>query len=198
MRREDRRLLDLQAYHDGELSGLRRFFVARRIARDPAARRELLALRALGRELRSFDARLGEGDPALWSALRDQLPTQRRPAAEGSARRPRFGMRAAGWLGAGLAAAAAVAVALAVLPNPGDLSPPGSLRWLRSDGYPAVVLQDDREATIIWVLEGSDNAGALEKSKQRPEGPAGPAGTTGPVRPISPADLFGRAGGALA
>jgi hypothetical protein len=35
----------------------------------------------------------------------------------------------------------------------GDAAPVGSLRWLDSKGKPVIVLQDDRDATIIWVLE---------------------------------------------
>jgi len=166
MRREDRRDLELQAYHDGELSWLRRARVARRLARDPEARRELHALEALGRELRAYDAGLGNGDPGLWAGLREHLPSARRPSAEASPPWRRLGLGAVGWLGAGLAAAAVV-LALAILPHPGDASPPVSLRWLRSDGYPTVILQDDREATIIWVLQGSDDVGASENPPQR-------------------------------
>ena len=45
MSRSERERRELHAFHDGELSGWRRRRVARRLSRDPAARRELEATR---------------------------------------------------------------------------------------------------------------------------------------------------------
>ena len=63
------------------------------------------------------------------------------------------------WLGEALAAAS---VAL-VMPSgmlSGDAAPVESLRWLDSRGKPVMVLQDDRDATIIWVLQKPKQVGA--------------------------------------
>jgi hypothetical protein len=96
-------------------------------------------------------------EPDLWPALRDRLP---RPTPAATPR-PWGGLRpAAAWAGAG-AAAVAAAVALAIGLSWGDAGPgPASLRWLDTKGKPAMVLQDDREATIIWVLEGAGEQSA--------------------------------------
>lgn len=146
--RDERRRRELQAWHDGELSWLGRRRVARRLARDPDARRELAALERLGRLLREEDAARRADPGNLWEAVRGHLPEAAalppRPAAS-----PR--LRPAWAAAAGLALVAA-AVALAILLPQGHAPPTTSLRWLRVDGQGAVVLEDDREATIIWVL----------------------------------------------
>lgn len=146
--REDRRQRDLQAWHDGELSWLGRRRVARRLARDPEARRELAALERLGRLLRDEDA-TRRGDPGeLWESLRGRLP-EAAPPPSPPVPSPR--LRPAWAAAAGLALVAG-ALALAILLPQGHAPPATSLRWLRVDGQGAVVLEDDREATIIWVL----------------------------------------------
>lgn len=140
---------ELEAWLDGELGPWARRRAARRAARDPEARAEA----AFWREVRGLLREEAAETPApdLWPALRARLPAA--PARE--ARRPR-----AAWLGAA-AAAAAAAVALAVGLSGGDAAPgPASLRWLDTEGKPAMVLQDDREATIIWLLEGPAEQGA--------------------------------------
>ena len=56
------------------------------------------------------------------------------------------------WIGAGLATAAAalaLVIGLQLVPPSGS----GAVRWLDSRGNPVVVLQDDHDATIIWLLE---------------------------------------------
>ena len=35
----------------------------------------------------------------------------------------------------------------------GDAAPVGSVRWIDANRKPVMVLQDDRDATIIWVIE---------------------------------------------
>ena len=68
----DRLVKDLHAYHDGEIRGLRRWWLERRIAADPAARGELERIRELGAALRAQ----AEQTPApdLWGAIVMQLP----------------------------------------------------------------------------------------------------------------------------
>jgi len=142
----------LQAYHDGELHGLARWRLERRLARDPAARQDLSALEETGRLLRAVET---EGPaPDLWDAIRLRLPAldaERAEPEEASG-----GVRArlwalSPWLGVGVAAAA---LALAIGVEWGDASVPGSVRWIDSRGNPLMVLQDDSKATIIWVIEG--------------------------------------------
>ena len=164
---EDRRQLELQAYHDGELRGLRRFLVARRVARDPEARRELEELGALGTVLRDAQAGDAGAGPDLWEAIRAELPTapsplrdtlpKAEPRVVPSWRRPARMGGLGGAVGAGL-----VAVLLALLwvgGDPGDAATGGSVRWLDAGTTPTMVLQDDREATIIWLLEPGDATG---------------------------------------
>jgi anti-sigma factor RsiW len=142
----------LQAYYDGELRGLARWRVERRLARDPDARRELLALEETGRFLREVEAEAGE--PDLWEAIRLRLPAldARRAEVEEAPAAPRARLWALSpWVGVGVAAAA---LALAIGVEWGDSSVPGSVRWIDSRGAPLMVLQDDSKATIIWVLEG--------------------------------------------
>lgn len=145
---------EIHAYHDGELSWWGRRRVERRLARDPAARRELAELRGLRGLLREQ----AEGVPApdLWNGIRAELApiAPAAPGREGEERATgaRLG---AGWLrwAAPALAAAAVALALTFGLEWGDAPDARSLRWLDTGGRPAVVLQDDREATIIWVLD---------------------------------------------
>lgn len=144
----ERRSELLEAYHDGELRGLARWRLTRLLAQDAELRDELESLGRLGSLLREVDAE--QPTPDLWDSLRLRLPAvdARRQEAEVAApgRVPR-------WLGAGLAAVAA-ALALVVGLNLGpQAAAPGSLRWLDSRGNPVLVLQDDRDATIIWLLE---------------------------------------------
>jgi anti-sigma factor RsiW len=144
---------DLHAYHDGELRGLRRWWLERRIADSPAAQAELARLRELGAALRAQ----AEQTPApdLWSAIVMQLP----PAAPAAASvRERAGFTLPRWAGAVVAAGA---VAIAVLVMPGGGPPPGpalpvlrgsAVQLLDTGRRPAVILQDDGEATIILLL----------------------------------------------
>ena len=147
----DRFSEQLQAYYDGELHGLARWRMQRRLARDPGTRQELVALEETGRLLREAEA--GGAAPDLWEAIRLRLPAldaQRAEAGEapGPARSRLWALSP--WVGACVAAAA---LALAISVEWGDASAPGSVRWIDSRGNPLMVLQDDRQATIIWVIE---------------------------------------------
>jgi anti-sigma factor RsiW len=151
---------ELYAYHDGELSSFRRWRIRRRLARDPDAQRELVWLaesRALLRE-----HAVEESAPDLWDAISAGLPSgapgqaSRDPQAEaGSVSTGGVGAwlgSRSRWLAPALAAAAAV-VALTFGLQGGDAPDGRSVRWLDTGGRAAMVLQDDREATIIWVLD---------------------------------------------
>jgi anti-sigma factor RsiW len=148
----DRTSERLQAYYDGELHGLARWRFERRLARDPAARQELSALKETGRLLREVESESAALD--LWEAIRLRLPALDAQRAEvdeahGGARSRLWALSP--WVGVGVAAAA---LALAIGVEWGDASDLGSVRWIDSRGTPLMVLQDDSRATIIWVIEG--------------------------------------------
>ena len=150
---KERRLRDLHAYHDGELGGLCRWWLERSIARDPAARAELARLTQMGSLLRADAAETPA--PDLWSQIVLQLPAAAPQTGPDSERRG-FGFSLPRWAGA-LVAAGAIAYALLVVgptpPAPGPAAAPGSSVLLLDTGRrPAFILQDDREATIIWLL----------------------------------------------
>lgn len=167
--REARRARELQAWLDGELGSWQRRRVTRRLARDAPAR----AQAAFWGEVRTLlrEEAAETPGPDLWSELAPRLaraPGVRPETAAPPA--PRAGFRLPAlvpWAGAALVAGA-VALALTLgLPAGDAAARSGSLRWLDTGGRPAMVLQDDREATIIWVLEGvperstREGAGAL-------------------------------------
>lgn len=154
MSARDRINEQLQAYYDGELHGLARWRVERRLARDPAARQELLAFEETGRLLREVEGE--QAAPDLWETIRLRLPALDAQRAEleeaaGLARSRLWALSP--WVGVGVGVAAAV-LALAIGVEWGDASVPGSVRWIDSGGKPLMVLQDDSQATIIWVIEG--------------------------------------------
>jgi hypothetical protein len=135
----ERRIRLLEAYHDGELGWLDRWRARRLLSRDADARAILASLETVGGLLREIEAEASA--PDLWEAVRLRLPAldARRSgaaAAEASSL-PR-------WIGAGRAV-----IGLQLVPPSGS----GAVRWLDSRGSPVVVLQDDRDATIIWLLE---------------------------------------------
>ncbi len=142
----------LQAYHDGELHVLARWRLERRLARDLAARQELSALEETSRLLREVET--DGAAPDLWEAIRLRLPAldaeRAEPEEAGGGVRSRL-WALSPWVGVGVAAAA---LALAIGVEWGDASVPGSVRWIDSRGDPLMVLQDDSQATIIWVIEG--------------------------------------------
>ena len=132
--------LELQAYHDEELSRLRRWRMRRRLARDPHLARELRALAELSDRLREFEEPTPPG-PDLWPEVRRRLPDREPTIA------PPWSL----WK-PGLAAGLAAAVGLALVVGIGGGRPAAeSVRWLDARGSALMVLQDDAEATIIWV-----------------------------------------------
>ena len=142
----------LAAYHDGELGRLARWRVRHWLARDPRARRELEGVAVLGELLREEEALATT--PDLWPAIEVHLRRRTEPV-EASHSAPWH----ARWMPAGaLAAAAATALVLAVGLDWGDAPDPRSVRWLDAGDHSAAVLQDDSEATIIWILDTTDQA----------------------------------------
>lgn len=142
---------ELHAFQDAELPLWRRWRVARRLARDRAGQRELASIAELGALLREQAA--AQPAPDLWEGVRAQLATAAKPTPLDvddslTARTP----WQPAWLGAAIATAS-VAVVMASGVLSGDAAPVESVRWLDSKGKPVMVLQDDRDATIIWVLE---------------------------------------------
>jgi anti-sigma factor RsiW len=143
---------ELHAYQDGELPFWRRWRVARRVSRDGAARRELASIAELGALLREeADAQAGPS-PDLWQGIRAQLATAPRPAPFDADDAP---STTTPWIPAsiGAALAAASVAVMASFALAGDAAPVASVRWLDSKGKPVMVLQDDHDATIIWVLQ---------------------------------------------
>ncbi|HVH06482.1 MAG TPA: hypothetical protein VNE71_10840 [Myxococcota bacterium] len=149
---------ELEAYRDGELSFFARRRVERALRGDPALRRRLESLEAVGTLLREVDA--AAPAPDLWAGIRLRLVQEdaRREAAPEEAaaswlrawRRP-IGMAALGALAAGSVALALFLAPEAASPPSVRPSPVGSVRWIDARGNPMMVLRDDREATIIWV-----------------------------------------------
>jgi anti-sigma factor RsiW len=142
---------ELDAYRDGELSLWRRWLVGRRVARDPALQRRLAALETLGSLLR--EQAESTPQPDFWDGIRARLATAPRPEPlhETSLTAPATSAAPA-WLGAAFATAVVVFV-MATSWLPGDAPSGASVRWLDSKGKPVMVLRDDLEATIIWVIQ---------------------------------------------
>jgi anti-sigma factor RsiW len=145
----------LHAYHDGELSRLARRRFERRLRRSPQLRRELETLSQIGAQLREIDAE--EAAPDTW----DQIAPRLRAI---DSRRPQLGARApsrvwAAWpwpmrpAGVLAVAAAVVAVALGLLwPEAAERG--RVVRWIDGGGRSVMVLDDDPDTTIIWMLDG--------------------------------------------
>ena len=63
---------DLNAYHDGELSGLRRWLFERRLSRSPRLRAELEELKRLARWVQGVGAQPSSAD--VWDDIALRLP----------------------------------------------------------------------------------------------------------------------------
>ena len=144
----------LHAYHDGELSRLGRWRFERTLRHSPALQRELASLRQMRGALQALD---GTADaPDLWESLRPSLAGARAKARDGAISEGR-GRGIIWWLAPLGAAAATAAVVLAVYGGFFASSPAtgGTLRWIDSEGRSVMVLDDDPDTTIIWVLDGA-------------------------------------------
>lgn len=152
----------LHAYHDGELSGFARWRFERELRRSPALQAELDELASLGELLRQQDAH--GPSPDLWDAIALRLPAIDATRAErAGGADPRSGRRlggALGWWIKPIGAIAATAAVAAVVFYSGlfhetPTSTAGVVRWIDSGERSVMVLEDDPDTTIIWVLDGT-------------------------------------------
>jgi anti-sigma factor RsiW len=149
----------LHAYHDGELSALGRWRFERALRRSPALQRELAALRGMRGALQDLDA--SGAAPDLWETLAPRLRAARAPRSDTASDHGGRGL--VWWLAPIGAAAATAAVVLAIVYGGFFATPPaagGTLRWIDSEGRSVMVLDDDPDTTIIWVLDGATEGAA--------------------------------------
>jgi len=161
---------ELNAYHDGELKGLRRWRFERRLSRSPRLRAELEALQQLGRWLQG----LGEEATGLdvWDQIALRLPAIDAERAERGAA-PRSEWRRMDWLAdyarplTALALGAALALAL-FLGIMKETPPPtaGIIRWMDTGGRSVMVLEDQGEATIVWLLDAPEDGTSQGGSRE--------------------------------
>jgi len=159
---------DLHAYHDGELGGLRRWLFERRLGRSPALRAELAALERLTQHIRASELQSPSVD--VWDAIALRLPaidaqSDRRRGPDARPARSRVD-----WLvtyarpitAVAVAAALALALFLGIMES-GAPAVPGMIRWMDTGGRSVMVLEDQGDATIVWLLdEGAPEGGSGE------------------------------------
>jgi anti-sigma factor RsiW len=168
---------DLNAYHDGELSGLRRWLFERRLSRSPRLRAELEELKRLARWVQGAGAQPPSVDvwddialrlPAIDAQLVEQrqglVEQRQRLAGQRQRRDERREWRGMGWLAAysrplaAVAVTAALALALFLGIMEDAASPtPGIIRWLDTGGRSVMVLEDQGDATIVWLLDALED-----------------------------------------
>jgi len=164
---------DLNAYHDGELSGLRRWLFERRLSRSPGLRAELEELKRLAHWVQGADPQPSSAD--VWDDIALRLPAidaQLVERRQNRAEQPRRRVEWRAWRGmdslavysrplAATAVTAALALALALfLGIMEDAAPqtPGVIRWLDTGGRSVMVLEDrGDDATIVWLLDAPED-----------------------------------------
>jgi len=149
----------LSAYCDGELSGLARWRLERRLRRSPELRAELGALRALSARIREGHEP-GSG-PDLWDDIALRLPALDARRAEAAAPHRERGIGSWAWRGAALASLVLAAVFALRAPAPVPVEAPakgGVVRWLDNGGRDVMVLEASADTTIIWVFDDPDQA----------------------------------------
>ena len=177
---------DLGAYHDGELSRLRRWIFERRLARSAGLRADLEGLKRLSRYVQGSDPQPPSVD--VWDqiaihlpAIDDQFEGQRQgvdrqrdrrdqPQHRGAEQREWRGMD---WLAAYsrplVAVAAGVALALALflgIMEDGAPQIPGVIRWLDTGGRSVIVLEDQEDVTIVWLLDALEDEASEGGSRE--------------------------------
>jgi anti-sigma factor RsiW len=146
----------LHAYHDGELSGFARWRFERALRRSPALQRELASLQALSRGLQALEA--DAPGPPIWDAIAARLPARAAAAVRPPERERGRERSFVWWLAPIGAAAATAAVVFAVVYGGLFAKAPaagGAVRWIDSEGRSVMVLDDDPDTTIIWVLDSA-------------------------------------------
>lgn len=184
MKLDEKRLLLLHAYCDGELSRFARWRMEQKLRSSPELRRELAELVELSKWIREVDAAdtsshrtldsWSEIGPAL-SGIDREIESNRGGIRAGLSTGYRSSKAWVDWNWAPLAAAGAVAVlVLAVISLDGEdemskLGTPslqtdiatqtasGSLRYLKTNGVSYLVARDSDNVTIIWLMD-SDGA----------------------------------------
>jgi len=152
----------LHAYHDGELSGFARWRFERNLRRSPGLQRELAELRSLSSLLHQQEAG-GAPGVDLWDRIALGLPAADARRAE-DREAPSVGRGAAWWLKPIGAVAATAAVAVAYLyPGASPTAPVSGnvVRWIDSGERGVVVLEDDPDSTIIWVMDDAVDGASI-------------------------------------
>jgi anti-sigma factor RsiW len=184
---------DLNAYHDGELSGLRRWLFERRLLRSPRLRAELEELKRLAHWVQGAGVQPPSVDvwddialrlPAIDAQPHEQRqrPHEQRQRPEGQRPRPEGQpqrrdewrvRRGTDWLAAYSRPLAAVAVTAALalalfLGIMEDAAPPtpGIIRWLDTGGRSVMVLEDEGGATIVWLLDALEDGNSEGGSRE--------------------------------
>jgi hypothetical protein len=143
----------LQAFHDSELGPLARWRFQRRLARSADLQRALRALEAVGECVRAGEAAVAS--PDLWQGIARGLDgiDAERAEAEWKAR------RAARWplpwkpVSALVVSAAVLALAIGLFNR--DTAPSGVVHWLDSGSRNVLVLDGERDVTVIWLLDST-------------------------------------------
>jgi anti-sigma factor RsiW len=162
MGREERAL---HAYHDGELTGLRRWWFERRLSRSPELRAQLEMLEELAGLVGECDA--GQPTVDLWDSIALRLPALDAQRAE-VVERP-GGLFQASYLRPLAALAVTVALALALflgIIDDGANPTPGVIRWLDTGGRSVMVLEEQEGATIVWLLDSSQEGASVRRSSE--------------------------------
>lgn len=144
----------LDAYHDGELRGPRRWQVRRHLDGCDSCRETLAEIEPLGHWVR--EAAGPAQTPDLWADVERRLPVRPRTVTTPLWRRfrPVFTMPALG------AAAAAALVAALTLGGPAidwtglfETTPQTVVQSLNTHGRPVMVLNGPDDETIIWLMD---------------------------------------------
>ena len=151
----DERLL--QAFHDGELGPLARWRFRRRLAGSVDFQRELRALEAVGDCVRAGEAAVAS--PDLWEGIARGLAgvdAERAEAVWEGHREARWPLP---WRPVSALLASAVGVALVIGLFSRDTAPSGVVHWVDSGSRNVLVLDGERDVTVIWLLDSTpDNA----------------------------------------
>lgn len=147
----------LHAYHDGELGRFGRWRFERRLSRSPGLRAELEALRALSRWARESQP---EPSADLWDRIALRLPAIDADRAEAGSRPGLWSGHSRPLAALALTAALALALFLGIIQRGGS-STPGIIRWLDTGGRSVMVLDDQSDATIVWLLESPQEGASV-------------------------------------